>query len=117
MSDLGSVVFETRKPPSIMVIVAGAIAIAGGAWRTSVTGSPVTAIGAGLVGALVIWWGAVGSRRPFAIHERGVVIGGKQLKYDDVKVLSDGLIGLRGMAPGGLAGMAAKASWSELVIG
>jgi len=117
MSDLGSVVFETRKPPSIVVIVAGVIAIAGGAWSTSVHGSPMTLVGAGVFGALAIWWGAVGSRRPFAIHERGVVIGGKQLRYDDVRVLSDGLIGLRGMAPGGLAGMAAKASWSELVLG
>ena len=117
MTDLGSVVFETRKPMSIVVIVAGAVAIVGGAWSTSVTGSPVTLIGAGLFGAAVIWWGAIGSRRPFAIHERGVVVGGKQLAFADVKILWDGIIGLRGMAPGGIAGIAAATSWSELVLG
>lgn len=117
MRDLGGVVFETRRPPGVGVIVLGVIAIAAGAWSTSVTGSPVALIGAGLFGALAIWWGAVGSRQPFAIHERGVVAGGRRLRFDDVKILWDGVIGLRGVAPAGLAGAVANRAWSELVLG
>jgi hypothetical protein len=115
--ELGNLVAEVKRAPSIIIILAGVMLVGGGVALAGVNKAGA-AICAGF-GLLVIWAGAVIVRTPVRIYERGVARGRTRVAYDKLRFIHDGNLGIRrGHIPHSHGmGTLARLTETDLILG